>query len=854
MAKVTPATTTAEGGWEPPSKDKAIQFRELHHPRLKDENGVTRPYPLSTSPKEFAAMGSGIALYYESLRFLTGLFFLMFLISMPGLLVMVFSSPEDITKTESAIEPLKALTVGNIYYGHDQTNSTSEGDWRGCDPNLNTCRLCVGSVCQEFEEDYVAIAVSALDCLYTIVYLLGVFYLSRRQIKRVNEIDQATLSAADWTVEVRDLPLDVEKAGEVMEYFSKFGDVVNVAIGRSDGAIIRTFHKRHLLEQKRDREVARQQRGSSNAAAVEKLNTQLTQMDAKIERLRSKRANQKSHAAFVTFNDESSYLACLKAFNGGCCSRMCISQNQKFRKKYALKVIRAPEPTDLLWENLEFGTLQRFLRRCITTTLSILILLVSVVIVVAAKSFKEQGTQKANECAVMAGSQRAACHLDTVILTPQQYEPIIADIEAMPPSNASLCAACVCTNLQASAPNLYASSIAVFFPAVYGTDGFCTQHALFFGIQIAAIASIFIINTSVRFLMVKFSHFERHHWLSQREASSAMSIFILQFFNTGLITLLVFSQIDEVKAGLASAASSAASAAESGQDVTEFTRYFPIFAGPYQDLTPKWYAVVGTSIIMTVFLNAFIPMVPVFVTGLKKALAGLRPQPLLQEELNERYLGPELQIAQRYGLVLSTVFVCLLYSSGIPILLLCASVTFGIMYSVEKLLLLRVYRTPPQYNDTIARLMVKCLPYAGIMHMLLGLWIYSARGTFPRPLLSPEIQKYADELLAQAKPGTQEYQLLVTYNIPARLFNWVVFPMFILLLLSAMGLLLPKLMAALCGGLLRSNKVGDGEGLPPYRDALAAHKISGIPNYELTSNRNYKGVFSAKNQQDDVPV
>ena len=60
------------------------------------------------------------------------------------------------------------------------------------------------------------------------------------------------------------------------------------------------------------------------------------------------------------------------------------------------------------------------------------------------------------------------------------------------------------------------------------------------------------------------------------------AIFITFFFNTGILILLVYGNLEEV--GIS------------------------VLNGPYYDYSPEWYAIVGYSIVQTMTLNAFLPL------------------------------------------------------------------------------------------------------------------------------------------------------------------------------------------------------------------------------------------------------
>ena len=90
--------------------------------------------------------------------------------------------------------------------------------------------------------------------------------------------------------------------------------------------------------------------------------------------------------------------------------------------------------------------------------------------------------------------------------------------------------------------------------------------------------------------------------------------------------------------------------------------------------------------------------------------------------MNARYDGPIYDLAERYATSLNTLFVTLFYSSGCPLLLLFASITYGCTYICDKITFLRLYRIPPRYDQTLAVLSTKMMPYAITLHLLMSTW------------------------------------------------------------------------------------------------------------------------------------
>jgi len=71
------------------------------------------------------------------------------------------------------------------------------------------------------------------------------------------------------------------------------------------------------------------------------------------------------------------------------------------------------------------------------------------------------------------------------------------------------------------------------------------------------------------------------------------------------------------------------------------------------------------------------------------------------------------------------IYVCITYSSGLPILYPVAFLSLFITYWTDKFLLLRYFRVANQFTAENSKSVVMLLPYAAILHFLVGILAYS---------------------------------------------------------------------------------------------------------------------------------
>lgn len=115
---------------------------------------------------------------------------------------------------------------------------------------------------------------------------------------------------------------------------------------------------------------------------------------------------------------------------------------------------------------------------------------------------------------------------------------------------------------------------------------------------------------------------------------------------------------------------------------------------------------VGAPIILTMIFNTINPhvwpllRVPWRRWRREKCCLPSRSQS--QSVWNQRFGGDEFELAERYAVMLNTLFVTLLYSGGMPIMLIIGAVTFSLTYLFDKISFLRLYRIPPRFDHSLA--------------------------------------------------------------------------------------------------------------------------------------------------------
>ena len=185
---------------------------------------------------------------------------------------------------------------------------------------------------------------------------------------------------------------------------------------------------------------------------------------------------------------------------------------------------------------------------------------------------------------------------------------------------------------------------------------------------------------------------EKKHSSNDKDASIAQNVFIAQFMNTALINLLINADL---------------------------IYYFPILeplgsdgynilTGTSRDFDSTWYMTVGSQLILTMLTASISPNIAELAkwpTALVKQRL-MTNRVLTQAQMNQLYEGPEVVLSERYGALLSVLFVVMMYSAGMPLINFFAVVYFSLAYWCDKATLLMISKQPGSIDSTLVIIVI----------------------------------------------------------------------------------------------------------------------------------------------------
>jgi len=210
---------------------------------------------------------------------------------------------------------------------------------------------------------------------------------------------------------------------------------------------------------------------------------------------------------------------------------------------------------------------------------------------------------------------------------------------------------------------------------------------------------------------------------TERLSKTTTITFVVQFFNTAFLLLLVGANLSE-------------------QPIT-----FWLTGGQFPDFNSMWFRTIGNTLVGTMWFNAFFPVIEALgYFGLRLLFRILdrgfscdkyKTKKTSIQAYLDTYTGPVYLMHYKYSTLLNIIFVTFMYGLGLPILFPIAVLSFVILYLQEKAMLFYGYRVPPMYDERLSQNVLDQLSTAPILMMLFGYWMASSQQLLSNDYLVP---------------------------------------------------------------------------------------------------------------------
>ena len=505
--------------------------------------------------------------------------------------------------------------------------------------------------------------ISGTDALNTVIFLCFVAYTLVQHIHESRLYHADEVTIAQYTVQVTNLPQSIDRV-QLHEYFCRFGHIVDVVVLHNNIELLMLYDQRGKLQ----RQLKSLRDHDVDDVHIRTAQHKIDLVDEQITSYNQRKQSDQLHdiplVAWVTFSTINEAQFCIQQYN-----KQYYKLNTQFIiGKHRLYISTPMEPSNCIYSNYQYSPFNKLARR--TFTLLVYVILLAVTVVSVYFATRAENYVSTSTCA------------SNITLTQAK-----SSIELL---------GCYCAE---NTQLIFSDSSTFELCATYLPE-YIKQH----GYLLAGVFTIISINYILNICTYWLSELEKHQSISTLEKSMTVKLSIGLFLNTGIIITIVNAN---------------------------FQRYMSFnlpLAGKISDFDLTWYSTVGVSLTLTMVANIIYPTVlPLFIwllSSCRRSCCIARQSRL--SDIHRIYSGHQFQLSQRYAYLLNTIFVCMLYSSGIPLMMPVACLHFIAVYWIDKISFLRVYSTPPRYDQTLAVLTVQLLPVAAIIHCCIGIWCYSS--------------------------------------------------------------------------------------------------------------------------------
>ncbi|CAD7963011.1 unnamed protein product [Amoebophrya sp. A120] len=496
--------------------------------------------------------------------------------------------------------------------------------------------------------------------------------------------------------------------------------VCDVSLARDwNGSLLQCKLQAELEQQIRDAE----QDGILSEKKIEKLRKKLKKMNAKQKESGAHKIHPNTRyvmRAYVTFQLSYDKELCeyLYAKSMNHFWRLVLQANEKRFYTRPLRVLPAPEPTNILWENQDLMLKEYLLKKMAVFLLTIFILGACAVGVlqtkVAADNMAEDSSSDVCADPVMMNTAPTGSTEEpqTIPFSEQVAREFLTNVTTLHASGSGSqygpgFTACQCDSMGLG--TLVQDSELRDACETYFYD---TIAVILLGVAMSLV--VVVLNIVLKNILLGITSWERPATISLLEKGCVTKVFLAQFVNTALIIILLN--------------------AKPFRDVS-----MNLTKGDYNDYSHRWYATVGAAIALTLAINVFSPH------GIDVAKSGLQRLKISclanccarsEQDLQGIFKPPAFEYSARCGAVLNTLFTTLLFAPGMPLILLFALGNFLLCYLADKFLVLSFCKRPPSYDEKVIKTMISWLPYAFLLHAVMGVWMLGNQEVFPSDRVS----------------------------------------------------------------------------------------------------------------------
>ena len=404
------------------------------------------------------------------------------------------------------------------------------------------------------------------------------------------------------------------------------------------------------------------------------------------------------------------------------------------------KLIEAPEPTNVIWENRDFDKTVRWFRLTCIILLVAFVLLLTFLATVQAKILTNELTGKYD-------TSINCKELDTMY-DKKTLEELASDEwvdfykKSTDDSDRQIAPtlSCFCNDQYVE---LGSDVAEMDFKSSDGkvvktcSEYFSDRDAI--GLVAMGVSSLIVgVNFALKVILQELIKSLRLKTVTLETNYTMITIFIGQFVNTAILIVLNNASFKDFDGGRG-----------------PLSMIFRV--GTETDFSVNWYRNVGTTIMRTMISQAIWPLIEfamfyslaAFTRCLDRRWGNdtfITKTPSVQAYI-DLYAGPIYLIHYRYALILLQIGVAFMYGCTMPPLYAIACLAFVILYINERCLVCYYYREPPAFDEKMTMLTLDIIKWVPFIMLPMSFWQLGNRQIFES--VTTEIEFRSDVKLSQ---------------------------------------------------------------------------------------------------------
>ena len=311
-----------------------------------------------------------------------------------------------------------------------------------------------------------------------------------------------------------------------------------------------------------------------------------------------------------------------------------------------------------------------------------------------------------------------------------------------------------------------------------GVAGWTYQNDDTNGAIYISIITILIVNVFLRSIIYKVVRYEYHDSIDEEQTAVLIKCFISMSMNLSFVSLISNIHYPSLGTMLGPLSN------------------LGVFQGGFTDFTVTWYAKVGSSLILLLFLESFAQLFeqsydyhcykPYIRCCQYSSIDDQSSHRVaMQYDLDRLEVGPFFSTTMNLARLSSLLCFIMMYSPGIPIMTPIALIIFYIYFKHDKLLLLRYYMKPDKIGEGPLRKVLDFMPFLVMLRLSIACWMYSnphilptsSEVKLPMYQVDPSMTKSYTDLLEEQGNNYADYDII------KRITKQHVFPLFLILIL-----------------------------------------------------------------------